>query len=677
MSLFSRVVLTAVCLVSMIVLGVSVKAGGADKRQILHAAYSEFPPYEFTDAEGVAQGYGVDLLRTAAGVAGYEIEFVAAQSPEHTLTLLEQGEVDLTLLLALTPERQTAGRPISGLGEYVLSVYVRRDSTIDDIAGLSGLRIGIVADTMTQSAENLLPEVTLIPYQTSDSLLLPLLRGELDGVVAVAETFDARLRINFIEDKVSRLDRALVATEYGMIVRRDLVTVHAALARTIAMSEKSGMLQVLHARWFGHNRSIYLHPWFENVAIIVGGIALTTFALVFYAARLRRRSAALSLENDAHQLVNNALDKIGAAITIFDSDLRALHWNDGFEARFPALVPYLEAGTTLDRACALFYELGILGSGSDGDEIDALATTIAHHLRGGEMFHRIVHTQMENSFDLSIFPLGSRFYAAIWVDVTVMHQQQKQLSAQSIELSHKNQQLLAFSAMAAHDLKAPLTQQQVVVEFITEDLLEAQLSLPAEAQGHFATLGDLSARMSRLVSELLDYAKADTRQAPAQCFSPNTRIEGIIKLAAAGNGMNIEVMEDIPAVQVEPVCFDMVMRNLITNAAKHHDRPDGTIIVRGHRERGEVIIEIEDDGPGIKAMDQARVFEPFARLTAVQGSGLGLAFVQRTVAAWGGSVTLRSAPNRGCIFRLSVPAAQAKPAGAPLPVYLPYGERRA
>lgn len=130
-----------------------------------------------------------------------------------------------------------------------------------------------------------------------------------------------------------------------------------------------------------------------------------------------------------------------------------------------------------------------------------------------------------------------------------------------------------------------------------------------------------------------------------------------MKLAAPKSEIEIVIMAGMPEVRVDPTCFDMVMRNLITNAAKHHDKVGGKITIRGYRRQDQVVIEVEDDGPGIKVDDQERVFEPFSRLTKTEGTGLGLAFVQRTVVGWGGDISLGPAPVRGCIFGITLPAA--------------------
>lgn len=657
MSVVFRLLLATLLLLSTSLVGCALSADQMKERPVLRAVYGEFYPYGFTGVDGQAQGFAVDVTRHLADAAGYDLEFISAQNPRQFLDMLAQDEADLTPFLALTPQRRAAGLATASLGAYVLSAYVRQDSDVYDIADLRGMRIGVVAGSVNQSAAEMLPNVELIEFQTPDGLLLPLLRGEVDAVVEVAETFDARLRNSFIEEKVRRLQPPLAVTPYGFIVRSDLPEVHAALQSMIDQHSTTKFIGTVRAKWFGQDRSIVEHPWFSRVAIIVSGIALTTISLGIYAFRLRRRSLVLAAEFGTSQLLIDAFNHMRAAIAIFDVDMRAVHWNGGFEARFPEMLGAVRRGGTLENMLVGFHQTGIIPSELDDPEITEMAADVARRLKSGQRDQSTVHTRDGHSFDLSMFPLGPRYYAAIWVDMTELHSQQKLLADQSSELVRKNQQLQTFSAMAAHDLKAPLIQQKVLMEFIAEDLVEAKLCLPPEAEGYFSTLSDLSNRMSRLVSDLLEYAKADVDHAETTYFLPNARLDGIVKMAAPRSQMDIEVMPDIPAVQVDPTCFDMVMRNLITNAAKHHDKQSGTITVRGYTEGQHVVIEVEDDGPGICSSDQARIFEPFERLTRVEGTGLGLSFVKRTVTSWGGRIGIRAAPIRGVIFSLTLPAA--------------------
>ena len=394
-----------------------------------------------------------------------------------------------------------------------------------------------------------------------------------------------------------------------------------------------------------------------NVGMMFGGIGLAMTALTVYAIRLRRSAAQLRIDHAADLLLIDALDQLRAAIAIFDHDMKAVHWNCGFEARFPALVPLLQHGATMSEAYTFGYRSGIFSSDLDCERIDDLARETMQKVLGGKSVQHMVTTPAGQTFDLGIFQLGARHFGAIWVDVTEVHRQQDRITAQSRELERKNRQLLAFSTVAAHDLKAPLRQQSMLLDFIREDMTAVGLTLPVEVRNHFDMLGDLSRRMSHLVGDLLAFAHSDHGQAAPVCFVPHLRLEAVVALAGVDPEMAVTIMPGMPMVEVEPNAFDMVMRNLITNAVKHHDKKAGQITIRAFRAQNEVVVEVEDDGPGIPLDLCDRVFEPFARLTQVEGTGLGLSLVHKAVTSWGGTVRLRAAPERGCIFSVTMPAA--------------------
>lgn len=631
------------------------------ERPVLRAAYGDFSPYSFTGEDGSAQGYNIDFTRQIALQAGYGVEFVVADNPKQFMAMLANGEVDLTPLMALTERRRAAGLVTTPLGQFELSIYVRRDREIVAIEELAGQKIGVVVGAISQAAAELIPSAEVVEYQTTDAILLPLLNGEVDAVATVVEPFEAKLRENFIKDKVRRLNPTLTTIPYGLIVRSDLPQVHAALESVIGAMVIPDALFALRARWFGQDPSIVEHPWFSSVAQIIGGIGIATVALGIYAVRLRRHSVRLLTENGENGLLIDALDQMRAGVVIFDRNMRAVHWNQGFEKRFPDIVPLLGMCATIEQTSLYAYEKKLLFSDLDPQEMAKVASQMVVQLREGATIQRIVKTPLNDRFDLSMFQLGTGHYAAIWVDITQLHQQQERKATQSSELARKNQQLLAFSAMAAHDLKAPLLQQAALMDFILEDIADAQIVLPLEAQGHFATLTDLSRRMNILVRDLLDYAKADKAQTAPVCFAPDTRLDAVVKLSGLNPKIKIDVMRDMPAVRVEPSAFDLVMRNLISNAIKHHDQPDGQITLRAHQIDNEVFLEVEDDGPGIADKSQDRVFDPFCRLTKVEGTGLGLSFVKKTVVSWGGAISLRAASVRGCIFQVVLPAASDNP----------------
>ena len=624
-------------------------------RPVLRSTYGDFFPYSFTGAGGHAEGYIIDVISNLANDAGYDVTFVEAQNPRQFLEMLAADEIDITPFLGLTPERISAGLATNPLGKYELNIFMRRDRMIEHAQHLSGKRIGAVSGAATRTAAELIPFAHILEFETTEAMLLPLLSGDLDAVIAVSESFQERLRTNYIEDKVRSLEPALLSIPYGIIVNEKLPDVHMALNTVIKETVTPTALAALHENWFGRDRSIVDHPWFNNVALIVGGITLTLLALTIYAVRLYRRSGRLLAEHGANQLLVDALNGVRAGITIFDHEMKAVHWNRGFKRSFPELAQGLSEGASLRESWERAYASGELQTEMDETGAAAFAAEIEKDLKAGESLHRSVRTKDGDTYEVSEFRLGKQHYASIWVDVSALHRQQTFISAQSEELKEKNRQLMAFSTIAAHDLRAPLMQQNTLIDFIFEDFAEAQIELKPEIRSHFKLLKDLSHRMAELVGDLLEHARAGEDNAPPECFCPTDRFEQTLKLAVSRSGFTVHIAPDMPEVCVNPMAFDMVMRNLISNATKHHDRSEGHIRVRARGTATEVIFDVEDDGPGIPKSEHAKIFEPFARLTKIAGTGLGLAFIQKTVTGWGGSVTVSDAPERGSIFSVSIP----------------------
>ena len=107
--------------------------------------------------------------------------------------------------------------------------------------------------------------------------------------------------------------------------------------------------------------------------------------------------------------------------------------------------------------------------------------------------------------------------------------------------------------------------------------------------------------------------------------------------------------------------LDIVLRNLIDNAVKHHDLEAGRIIVHAEDGGENWIFSVADDGPGIPRDWHDAIFEPFKRILdeeeAPEGSGIGLALVKKTVEWFGGRIEIRSDPaaRRGTTFRVHWP----------------------
>jgi two-component system, OmpR family, sensor kinase len=216
-----------------------------------------------------------------------------------------------------------------------------------------------------------------------------------------------------------------------------------------------------------------------------------------------------------------------------------------------------------------------------------------------------------------------------------------------------------FVADASHELRTPLTSVLANLEVLA-DHLEGEEGETAEAALRS------SRRMRRLVADLLLLARADAGR-PAE--SGTADLGDIVAEAAAelgpvaGDHELLVSCEPSPVEGVRDELFRLVL-NLMENAMRH--TPPGTVVRASAERRGvDVLVVVEDDGPGVPEHIAPRVFERFVRGSSDHGgsSGLGLAIVRAVAERHGGTVRLDRPAHGGARFVVTLPAAPGGGAG--------------
>ncbi|HEX4621429.1 MAG TPA: HAMP domain-containing sensor histidine kinase, partial [Myxococcaceae bacterium] len=176
---------------------------------------------------------------------------------------------------------------------------------------------------------------------------------------------------------------------------------------------------------------------------------------------------------------------------------------------------------------------------------------------------------------------------------------------------------------------------------------------------------------NQLVAGLLEFARAAARPAPgARADVPAVLQELAQELEPGATEAGVQLAFDLPpgcAAATSASCLTSLVSNLARNAIKYiGDGPVRTVTVRCVPKADRIRFEVEDTGPGLPSGLGLAVFEPYVRgpNTGKPGIGLGLATVKRIAEAHGGSVGVRSAPGKGCLFWFELPAAAPVPAPA-------------
>ncbi len=227
------------------------------------------------------------------------------------------------------------------------------------------------------------------------------------------------------------------------------------------------------------------------------------------------------------------------------------------------------------------------------------------------------------------------------------------------KLNALNQEKSEFLGIAAHDLRNPLT---IIINYA--ELLEeggATANTPKFAKHIYAA----GTRMRDLIMNLLDaqaieegrfscrLEKCDVAQLIAESVTQNQ-----INASRKGTEVVTEIARRLYA-NVDRGTAVQILDNLISNAVKYSP-PRSQIRIRASQEFNQVMISVKDQGPGLSAEDQTKLFGRFARLSAQptggeSSTGLGLSIVKRLVEAMKGSIECQSVFGHGAIFTVRLP----------------------
>ena len=228
----------------------------------------------------------------------------------------------------------------------------------------------------------------------------------------------------------------------------------------------------------------------------------------------------------------------------------------------------------------------------------------------------------------------------------------------------------ALLRAVSHDLRTPLTAVVAAGHALGADSLTDQ-----ERSELSAAVVEEGTRLAGLVDNLLALSRLQAGSATPR--SDWVSIEDLVSAAAEGLrvgaggeavSVRVTIDPDLPEVRADAAQLERAFANLLENAGRYGGgSPVFVHARRGGGPAGEgVLVSVTDQGPGIEAVEQERIFEPFyrgrnSRSEAWTGSGLGLAIVKGFVEANGGSITVQSLPGQGTTFYVLLPVAEREP----------------
>jgi len=234
------------------------------------------------------------------------------------------------------------------------------------------------------------------------------------------------------------------------------------------------------------------------------------------------------------------------------------------------------------------------------------------------------------------------------------------------ELRRSEKELLAN---VSHELRTPLARIRLALELVTDGDRD-------KASSYLTDIGDDLAELERLLDDVLSAARLDLARDSAgdalpplhfQSLSARTLVEAAANrflVRYPERGLECQLPADLPMLEADPV-LRRVFDNLLDNARKFSEG-QVRLSARAADDGLHLVVEVADDGIGISAEDQSRIFEPFyrsdrSRTRATGGVGLGLVVVRRIVEAHHGTIDVTSELGSGSRFSVTLPLSQPPP----------------
>jgi PAS domain S-box-containing protein len=422
-------------------------------------------------------------------------------------------------------------------------------------------------------------------------------------------------------------------------------------------------------RWFGTNTDISDR---KQAEVQLAGQAQE---LVRRAEELASSRVALETQT---LMLQSVLDSMGEGLIAADQEGNFLIWNDSANKLMGRNTSNLPTEQLMGRNASnlpieqwTFHYKIFLPDGITPYPPDRLPLVRALHGESVQVELMVEHPDRASKVCLEVTarPLkdnqgNMRGGVAVLRDITERKTAEREVQAlnqnlearvidRTAELKAANEELEAFTYSVSHDLRAPLRHISGFTKILVEKF---HSSLPAEAQRHLRLIEQGAHRMGQLVDELLKLARLGRQALEVEVTGLSSLVNDVVTLLTPEiEGRQVEwKIDELPFVKCDPILIRQVFQNLISNALKY-SRPRSTAVIEiGQTEKGgEKVIFVKDNGVGFHMKYSDKLFGVFQRLHRAEefeGTGVGLAMVERIIKKHGGRIWAEAELDRGATF---------------------------
>lgn len=249
-------------------------------------------------------------------------------------------------------------------------------------------------------------------------------------------------------------------------------------------------------------------------------------------------------------------------------------------------------------------------------------------------------------------------FASIGEDITKRRMAEEKEKELVKELESANRELKDFAYIVSHDLKAPLRAIRSLAEWLYMDYRD---SFDEDGKEQLDLLINRVNRMQNLLDGILHYSRVGTSKEEKILVNIREVVAEVIDLLAPPPNIVISVDEDMPFLLVDRTRLQEVFTNLLNNAIKYMDKPEGRIRISCQPQGEYWQFGVADNGPGIEEKYFDKIFGIFQTLQPrdqVESTGIGLTIVKKIVETYGGKVWVESRLGEGSTFYFTLPASE-------------------
>jgi len=253
---------------------------------------------------------------------------------------------------------------------------------------------------------------------------------------------------------------------------------------------------------------------------------------------------------------------------------------------------------------------------------------------------------------------GETYLVSFFVDITKIIEQQAVIEQHMQQLAAVNKELEAFSYSVSHDLRAPLRAIDGYTRILEEDF---NTVLDEEGKKMLSLVQQNAKKMTHLIDDLLDFARLGKKAILKEDINMNSLMEEVLMDMKKTNHKAEIKVGNLHPVKGDNALIRQVLINLVSNAIKYSSKKEKPLIEISSESKDRLITyTIKDNGEGFDMQYIDKLFGVFQRLhrsDEFEGTGVGLAIVQRIINKHGGIIQAEAEVGKGATFRFTLPEA--------------------